>query len=345
MCLHPLLPNELLLYIIEYIAYTPQLPWAPDLGDLGLNSSFHRPSPELLALSAANWQLRRACLSFLFERIRIRHDGDAKKLENHLAICAKITKYYFFTQTALHSLTNVCRIFALVCSRQLTRVGVQIVFRIFPQLEQLLDVKLVGACWKTPIDLNAVRIFSVHPTITPVLADGIPHVILNAGLCRAKSIGQEWHVKEFTLRINPSHSLIEILSLLASSFPKLEILSLELESDLGKYHISGLCSAFAQFPSLRVVYVEDILYRLPFGSEVQNLISQGVDHVQVHAKRELLAFTSCLAKQVRTLESVYILDGGYDHDDDGIDIQLWWFKGWLHVLDSDRRDISETFVQ
>ncbi|KAJ3770704.1 hypothetical protein FB446DRAFT_790276 [Lentinula raphanica] len=326
MCLHPLLPNELLLYIIEYIAYTPKLPWAPDLGDLGLNSSFHRPSPELLALSTANWHLRRACLSFLFESIRIRHDGDAKKLENHLVLCAKLTK-----------------IIALVCSSQLTQVGVQIVSRILPQFEQLLDVKLVAAHWKEAIDLNALRIFSVHPTITSVLVDGIPNVILNVGLRRPKSIGQEWHVKELTLRT--SYALTKILSFLASSFPKIEILSLNLKSDLEMYDIGVLCSTFAQFSSLRVVYLEDILYRLPFGSEVQNLISQGVDHVRVHAKRGLLAFTSCLAKQVRTLESVYILDGGYDHDDDGIDIQLWWFKGWLHVLDSDRRDISETFVQ
>ncbi|KAJ3716862.1 hypothetical protein C8R42DRAFT_778234, partial [Lentinula raphanica] len=323
MCLHPLLPNELLLYIIEYIAYTPKLPWAPDLGDLGLNSSFHRPSPELLALSAANWHLRRACLSFLFERIRIRHDGDAKKLENHLALCAKLTK-----------------IIALVCSSQLTQVGVQIVSRILPQFEQLLDVKLVAAHWKEAIDLNALRIFSVHPTITSVLVDGIPNVSVPASLHDTQiyrpGVACQGAYFENQLRINRNTLISRLL------------ISKNRNSQSESRIRPGdgvLCSTFAQFSSLRVVYLEDILYRLPFGSEVQNLISQGVDHVQVHAKRELLAFTSCLAKQVRTLESVYILDGGYDHDDDGIDIQLWWFKGWLHVLDSDRRVISEIFVQ
>ena len=49
-----------------------------------------------------------------------------------------------------------------------------------------------------------------------------------------------------------------------------------------------------------------------------------------------MAFASCLAKQVRTLDSVYIEDAGYDLEDDGKCIQLWYFNGWLHVLNSER---------
>ncbi|KAJ3834902.1 hypothetical protein F5878DRAFT_629399 [Lentinula raphanica] len=448
MCLQPLLPNELLHYIIEYIAYIPKLSQVREVGDIAPNCPLECPSPELLALSVTDWQLRRICLSFLFEKIRIRHDKDAKKLEEHLAFCAKFTKSL-----------------ALSRSGDLTEVGEQIVSRILPQLEQLLNVKLGGCSRRSGL----LRTMLAQPTVTSVLVDGVPDVsmddhdlskvildrsisltispflptfkqysdrgmrlkclsltypsldnrlqtlnlpgleaieifmgsvsisfswlsrvlsthstlnelwlfrvdpdhlihnappflsslvevirqeglrdplvIMDVGLRRAKPIGpssQEWHVTELNLRTG--HSLIEQLSFLASSFPKLEILSLDLERHEGMYDIGDLCSAFALFSSLRVVYLEDILDRLPFGSEVQNLLIRGVAYeLQVHAQTEVLAFTSCLAKHVRTLDSVHIVDAGYDRDNDGIDIQIWSFKGWLHVLNSDRL-VSDTFA-
>ncbi|KAJ3973234.1 hypothetical protein EV361DRAFT_867068 [Lentinula raphanica] len=58
--------------------------------DTGPKFQLNCPSPELLALSLASQQLRRACLPFLFAKIKISHDEDAKKLENHLAL--KLTK-------------------------------------------------------------------------------------------------------------------------------------------------------------------------------------------------------------------------------------------------------------
>ncbi|KAJ3825058.1 hypothetical protein F5880DRAFT_1555447 [Lentinula raphanica] len=449
MCLQPLLPNELLHYIIEYIAYIPKLSQMRDVGDIAPKSPLECPSPELLALSVTDWQLRRLCLPFLFGKIRIRHDKDARKLEEHLALCAKFTKSL-----------------ALGRSSDLTEVGEQIVSRILLQLEQLLNVKLGGCSRRTDL----LRTMLAHPTVTSVLVDGVPDVsmdnhdlskvildrsisltispflptfkqysdrgmrlkclsltypyldnglqalnlpgleaieifmssapisfswlsqvlsthstlnelwlfrvdpddlihnappllsslvevirqeglrdalvIMDVGLRRAKPIGpssQEWHVTELYLGLT-GHSLIEQLSFLASSFPKLEILSLELERHEGMYDIGDLCSAFALFSSLRVVYLEDILTRLPFGSEVQNLMTRRVDYeLQVHAQTEVLAFTSCLAKHVRTLDSVHIVDAGYDRDNDGIDIQIWSFKGWLHVLNSDRL-VSDTFA-
>ncbi|KAJ3835469.1 hypothetical protein F5878DRAFT_644331, partial [Lentinula raphanica] len=59
------LPNELLHSIIEYIAYTAVRP------DLPSHSLLRRASPELLALSVANWRLRQVCLPLLFANIRI----------------------------------------------------------------------------------------------------------------------------------------------------------------------------------------------------------------------------------------------------------------------------------
>ncbi|KAJ3770687.1 hypothetical protein FB446DRAFT_743266 [Lentinula raphanica] len=144
MCLY--LPNELLHGIIEYITYTPRLPRALKL------SSFQRPPPELLALSVANWHLRRACLPFLFAKIKISNDKDAKKLENHLALCANFIKALF------------------IGSDDFTQVGEQIISQVLPQLEQLLDVEL-GRCSKRTDLLKAVL---AHPSVTSILVDEIP---------------------------------------------------------------------------------------------------------------------------------------------------------------------------
>ncbi|KAJ3716878.1 hypothetical protein C8R42DRAFT_711702 [Lentinula raphanica] len=461
MCLQPLLPNELLHYIFEYIAYIPKLSHVQDVGDIAPKSPLECPSPELLALSVTDWQLRRLCLPFLFGKIRIRHDKDAKKLEEHLTLCAKFAKTL-----------------ALCNSRDLTEVGELIVSRILPQLEQLLDVKL-GDCLKRT---DLFKTILAHPTIASVLVDGIPavslgnhdlsKVILNrsgsisfspfpptsfeqyfdhgmklkclsldynsldnrlhtlnfpgleaieismysvpisfswlpqfssthpnlneiwlfdmdpdscihdappflsslvevvrrqdlsnpfiitdVGLSKAKPLesssqSQEWHVAELIMRTDHSR-LTETLSLLASSFPKLEIISIEIISndlvlDQGTYNIVDLCSAFARFSSLRVVYLQDLLRRLPFVSEIKDMMRVDTAHntyheLRVGAERELLAFASRLAKQVRTLDSLYIEDAGYEHDDVGEWVPIWCFRGWLHVLDSDRA-IGGTFA-
>ncbi|KAJ3973232.1 hypothetical protein EV361DRAFT_77842 [Lentinula raphanica] len=163
-----------------------------------------------------------------------------------------------------------------------------------------------------------------------------PFVISAVGLRRAKANGlssQEWLVTEITMRTG--HLLTNNLSLLASSFPELEVLRLNFDSDLGKYD---------NFSYLRVVHIVDIVRRLPFGSEIENRMRPGqqvettptLHEIRVGAERELLAFISCVAKQVRTLDLVYIDDAGSGYDDDEEYIQLWGFKGWLHVLNSKR---------
>ncbi|KAJ3973233.1 hypothetical protein EV361DRAFT_77853 [Lentinula raphanica] len=160
MCLYPVpLPNELLHWIVEDIAYTPKVPWRQNLGDTGLNSSSKHLSPELLALSVVNWQLRRACLPFLYREIWIRHDEDAKKLEEHIALCARFIKTLFLCDVD-----------------DLTEVGEQIVSRILPQLEQLLDVKLAGCLKRTDL----LKTMIAHPTVTSVLVDVLPNVSIMA---------------------------------------------------------------------------------------------------------------------------------------------------------------------
>ncbi|KAJ3770688.1 hypothetical protein FB446DRAFT_743268, partial [Lentinula raphanica] len=173
------------------------------------------------------------------------------------------------------------------------------------------------------------------------------NTIWEVGLCRAKPLGkssQEWHVVELTLEIDGS--LFEQLSLLAFSFPKLEILTLDSSysiSDIEVYDISDLSSVLAGFSSLRVVCLKCFAARLSFGPEVEKLpippmprVADILKEPSTNAEHKLWAFVSCLAKQVRTLESVYITDGVYA--DDAIELIRCrcGHEGWLHVFDSNR---------
>ncbi|KAJ3772246.1 hypothetical protein FB446DRAFT_845733 [Lentinula raphanica] len=153
----PPLPNEILHYITEYIAYSTPNPYGSiDLGSRPINKSlFKHASPELLALSVVNWRLRRVSLPFFLAHIKIRHDKDAKKLEKDLALCAQFTK------------TLVIGAFGA-----LTEDGEKIVSRIVPQLEQLLEVELPD-CWDRS---DLLRIILALPTVTSVLVDEVPNV-------------------------------------------------------------------------------------------------------------------------------------------------------------------------
>ncbi|KAJ3710989.1 hypothetical protein C8R42DRAFT_367301 [Lentinula raphanica] len=131
------LPNEILQSIAKYIAYAPKL------------------RAELLPLSVVNWQLRRICLPFLFANIKISHDKDAAKLEEHLALCAKFTK-------------------TLRIGRRggLTKGGDKIISRTVPQFEQLFNVKLPRCRDRTDL----LKTILAHPTVTSVSVDEIPDV-------------------------------------------------------------------------------------------------------------------------------------------------------------------------
>ncbi|KAJ3967262.1 hypothetical protein EV361DRAFT_953378 [Lentinula raphanica] len=177
----------------------------------------------------------------------------------------------------------------------------------------------------------------------------VPFTILEVGLHRAKPLGkssQEWHVVELTLEINGR--LFEQLSLLAFSFPKLEILTLDSDSavyylDSAVYDISDLSSVLARFSSLKVVSLEHFAARLSFGPENEKLSIPPMPRVahthresSTNAEHKLRAFVTCLAKQVRALESVHITDIGYADDAVKLIGRRCRLEGWLHVFDSNR---------
>ncbi|KAJ3749727.1 hypothetical protein EV360DRAFT_76215 [Lentinula raphanica] len=106
------LPNELLHSIVEYIAYT----YEPD------RFPVKQTSPELSALSVANWQLRRLCLPFRFAELVIWFDEEIQQMKDEHAHLMKFTKTLII--------------------RDITESGDQALSQIIPQFEQLSDVDL-----------------------------------------------------------------------------------------------------------------------------------------------------------------------------------------------------------
>ncbi|KAJ3820667.1 hypothetical protein F5880DRAFT_1509174 [Lentinula raphanica] len=112
----------------------------------------------------------------------------------------------------------------------------------------------------------------------------------------------DWHVISLTIATTfGSSSLVELLTLISSSFPKLESLTLNTEYHKTSYRIDDLVSTFARFPSLRVLYLHRFRKRLDFGSgtersmpSVQEVESAGLEELISRAERGLLLFTSLL---------------------------------------------------
>ncbi|KAJ3827398.1 hypothetical protein F5880DRAFT_1537856 [Lentinula raphanica] len=158
------------------------------------------------------------------------------------------------------------------------------------------------------------------------------------------SYSQEWYVRGLSLRTtSASISLIEILTLVASSFPKLEMLTLKLGQHEEKYHINDLASAFARFSSLRVLYLEKVFDRLKTEIETLTPLLQrrstpiALDDLRDDVKSRLLLFASHLARHVRTLDSIHIDEAGYEYDNAaGVSLGNWYLSGWLHVLNGNR---------
>ncbi|KAJ3771260.1 hypothetical protein FB446DRAFT_741214 [Lentinula raphanica] len=144
-----------------------------------------------------------------------------------------------------------------------------------------------------------------------------------------RDIGQssrEWYVMAITLTsTSATTSLIQILTLVASSFPKLEILTLNLDLHQGSYSVGDLVSVFTQFSSLRDLFICDLYKRLDFdtgdvfGNDGFMSSPPAVDtsdlgaHYQcdetiTHAASEILRLTSLLTKQVRNLDFLFFED-------------------------------------
>ncbi|KAJ3836711.1 hypothetical protein F5878DRAFT_662745 [Lentinula raphanica] len=440
------LPSELLHHIIEYIAYRPIFPEAQSRSLLKI------PSPELRALSAANWQLHELCLPFLFAHIQVRHDEDVKKLEQHIALLSRFTRIFVVSALAIG----------------FSETGYQIISRILPQLEQLLYVELQK--WHHGTGL--LRTILAHPTVTSVLVYRLPdesicnddlskvmlihetsnwafspdadkylnqgmkllsldfstteklgskrfsglqeirlrmgydpvslsllsvlsstHSTLNelwlndirtlnvlsahdtppfissfveesqrqgldkflfierVGLRRSIGPSQEWYVMGLSLRTTPaSNSLIEILMLVASSFPNLEDFNLNLYTHDAKYDIDDFVSVLAHFASLRVVHLHRIFDRLSFASGSANWMppvgrvdshTEAFNELAARAKRGLMLLVARLAKQIRTLDFIYIDDRGSESGEYSIRGRKWFISGCLAVF-NDNRDIDGT---
>ncbi|KAJ3845412.1 hypothetical protein F5878DRAFT_599477 [Lentinula raphanica] len=169
-------------------------------------------------------------------------------------------------------------------------------------------------------------------------------LIRQVGLRRAlgQTSSREWYVMELTLKTTyMSTSLIEILMLVACSFPKLEVLTVDLDLHETMYDIDVLASVLARFLSLRILYLDNFFRRITtFESrEMPHVHRTGakdaLEAPKSHVEHRLSLLTSRLAEQVRSLDSLHINEMGYEYDMVG-SRRYWFFQGWLHVLNSKR---------
>ncbi|KAJ3830226.1 hypothetical protein F5880DRAFT_1517264, partial [Lentinula raphanica] len=141
--------------------------------------------------------------------------------------------------------------------------------------------------------------------------------------------------------------LIEIVALIASSFPRLEELTLDLDSNNSKAAYSGddLVAVLGQFSSLRSLTLRDVFKRLRFERNNFQPVVRRIDSedtrpviLLVRAKTGILRYALRIAKEVKSLEKIYLDDNGREHGDRNL---LWSLLGRLHVVNSNR-DIGGT---
>ncbi|KAJ3824047.1 hypothetical protein F5880DRAFT_1562845 [Lentinula raphanica] len=153
------LPNELLHSIVEYAAYpingVTDFYEAPNM--------FKHPSPELVALSVADWRLRRVCMPFLFANIAVRCIPleDAARLEKDLAALSRYIKFLRFGECACDSISQ----FHDKKSRR-----DEIIIQILRQLNHLSNVEFSDCKHDTVL----FRALLAHPSVTSVLVYQIP---------------------------------------------------------------------------------------------------------------------------------------------------------------------------
>ncbi|KAJ3986429.1 hypothetical protein F5890DRAFT_995881 [Lentinula detonsa] len=166
--------------------------------------------------------------------------------------------------------------------------------------------------------------------------------ITRVGLSRANQSSQEWRVTGMTIVTKfASISLIEILSLICSSFPAIEVLSFDLDHHKDTYHIDDIVSVLAGFSCLRVLYISHLYKRIESGRKspwksVPRMESNDVCKIlAATAESAFLCYASRLAKEIASLAALHFDDMGYEHEKSRYG-RRWWIKGWLHVRDSSR---------
>ncbi|KAJ3775923.1 hypothetical protein FB446DRAFT_723344 [Lentinula raphanica] len=175
-------------------------------------------------------------------------------------------------------------------------------------------------------------------------------VITHVCLGRASRVSSQWYVMGLALKITlASPSLVEILALIASSFPKLQNLDLNLDGHEATYHVHDFVTAFKEFSSLRMLFLSGAFKRLDFGSDkllppVRPLNSTvALDALIAHAETGTLWYTSRIANEARSLESFYIREESYETQTD-IAGQAWHLIGLFHVMNGNR-DIRGTIIR
>ncbi|KAJ3969753.1 hypothetical protein EV361DRAFT_919202 [Lentinula raphanica] len=155
---------------------------------------------------------------------------------------------------------------------------------------------------------------------------------------------QDWRVMGLAFSItSASKVIIEFLDLVASLYPKLEALTINLDRHSQTYDIDDLASVFARFSSLRIIYFKNVYERLYFRPENESFIhpvpQEGSTDLFIEplarAESRLILFTSRVAKQARNLDLVHIDDSGTKFVVPGY-VGHWFLQGWLRVLNGDR---------
>ncbi|KAE9385883.1 hypothetical protein BT96DRAFT_928591 [Gymnopus androsaceus JB14] len=146
----PMLPEELLHSIVEYLAYKPRLP--------DERSKFKRASPELLSLSVVDQRLRRTCLPFLFANIYIRTETDAEKFLDYCSVSLLCPTF-----------TKVLKLHKFFRRRE---EGLEIMRTILPSLKRLLAIDLE----ESRTNIIFLEAILEHPSVSTVLVRSLRHL-------------------------------------------------------------------------------------------------------------------------------------------------------------------------
>ncbi|KAF5391981.1 hypothetical protein D9757_003327 [Collybiopsis confluens] len=148
-----------------------------------------------------------------------------------------------------------------------------------------------------------------------------------------------------------NHSLIEILSVLASHFPRLQALYLDLSSHRATYLADNFAAALGYFPCLRNLHLIHVFHRLEL-EQGQPLLplrpltgNSSVERDAVHTEAGVVWLASHLAKKLRPLEAIHIEEANWGHLHSigiyGRHVK-WNLKGWILV--DDGREIDSRLI-
>ncbi|KAJ3766567.1 hypothetical protein FB446DRAFT_757666 [Lentinula raphanica] len=162
--------------------------------------------------------------------------------------------------------------------------------------------------------------------------------------CRTEGeSSQNWYIMGLTLKMLENVDTLEMFKIVASSFPRLRRLTLRFDYHKSRhtYRVSDLATALAQFSSLRILSIYEVLERLDFGSNIflppvrQVDSTDALDALLARAETGLLWYASLVAKEAKSLESIFICDRVRASRFEGFGKNCY-FRGWLHVVNANR---------